>query len=701
MWILFFIAALLVALMLYLPGYALLAHAPLDRITALAFAPIVSIAAYSATAIITTALGISCPAFFILLPTAIISVTVYGTQKWLDLRNRSHMNPRTSDCHEANPSYAPAHAKTSTSSFKERYRWDSKSFGLLALYLGVGIIFVFIYYVLPLNGPGASIQTYDNVFHYNVIQSFDDTQLWNVLFPSAQQGVVPAQASLIYAPAFYPAAWHLICGLIMNILSIPTAVAVNATTLVFIAPVFGWGMLALLRFLFPNKDNVVIAGSLAVYAASAFPWSLIQYWSLYPNAISFLCLPMTIPVAFQLFEPHHSVKQRILYCLLAIIAVFTITVIQPSTIFCALVFAIPYFAHRTYQAACKHWHRKTIGSILSGLTVVAFAGLWVACFHLPFLNSLVSFFWVSISSLPNAVEQAVLFGFYDLAPNPILTVLCVTGILGILLKDRSHSWIIVPYFISILIYSIAASGDDTLFKHLISGFWYTDYHRIAAFCVIFALPLVAYGAGFIAYLLLLPFKTPQSRTQILFNACIAVLMLFVLITPQWPFSPNSFTSMGAMQNAATANFHDDPAPYDLGEMAFVEEAKALIGQDALVINQPYDGSMWAYGLNNLNTYYRERYGYEAINEWPTRNSIIIRNYLANMESNPSVRQAVKETGAQYVLKLDNPKDINPVTALYKDFSNELWEGINNINDSTEGFEVVLAEGDMRLYKIQA
>ena len=34
-----------------------------------------------------------------------------------------------------------------------------------------------------------------------------------------------------------------------------------------------------------------------------------------------------------------------------------------------------------------------------------------------------------------------------------------------------------------------------------------------------------------------------------------------------------------------------------------------------------------------------------------------------------------------------------------DIDNEIWCGIRAINDETPGFEVVLAEGDMRLYRI--
>ena len=39
--------------------------------------------------------------------------------------------------------------------------------------------------------------------------------------------------------------------------------------------------------------------------------------------------------------------------------------------------------------------------------------------------------------------------------------------------------------------------------------------------------------------------------------------------------------------------------------------------------------------------------------------------------------------------------------LKDDIDNELWSGIRAIDDSTPGFETVLSEGDMRLYRITA
>ena len=85
----------------------------------------------------------------------------------------------------------------------------------------------------------------------------------------------------------------------------------------------------------------------------------------------------------------------------------------------------------------------------------------------------------------------------------------------------------------------------------------------------------------------------------------------------------------------------------------------------------------------------------------TAESRIIRNSLRNVADNVYVQNAVRSIGAQYVLQLDQgePGLESPHLFPYED--GEKWRGIDGIRDDTPGFEVVLAEGDMRLYKITA
>ena len=145
---------------------------------------------------------------------------------------------------------------------------------------------------------------------------------------------------------------------------------------------------------------------------------------------------------------------------------------------------------------------------------------------------------------------------------------------------------------------------------------------------------------------------------------------------------------------ATTNDHI----YGADEIAFVESALKTIPEGALVLNSPNDGSVWAYGANDLNTYYRHTRPWSDIEQ-----SALIREHLSEYATNEDVQNAVKYTGAEYVLLLDKnvAYDKGIWLGQYHEKDGDDWVGINSIDDDTPGFEVVLAEGDeMRLYKIQ-
>lgn len=136
--------------------------------------------------------------------------------------------------------------------------------------------------------------------------------------------------------------------------------------------------------------------------------------------------------------------------------------------------------------------------------------------------------------------------------------------------------------------------------------------------------------------------------------------------------------------------------YSEDEKRFVEKVLSIIPKDSLVINQPCDGSVFAYGVNGLNTYFRST----SSDDLP-EDAFNIQKGLAQIAGNSAVQDAVERSGAEYVLLLDQGVPFEEGTWLVQtnDRQFHYWDGINNITDDTPGLEPVLAEGDMRLYKI--
>ena len=136
--------------------------------------------------------------------------------------------------------------------------------------------------------------------------------------------------------------------------------------------------------------------------------------------------------------------------------------------------------------------------------------------------------------------------------------------------------------------------------------------------------------------------------------------------------------------------------YSEDEKRFVEKVLSIIPKDSLVINQPCDGSVFAYGVNGLNTYFRST----SSDDLP-EDAFNIQKGLAQIAGNSAVQDAVERSGAKYVLLLDQGVPFEEGTWLVQtnDRQFHYWDGINNITDDTPVLEPVLAEGDMRLYKI--
>lgn len=108
-----------------------------------------------------------------------------------------------------------------------------------------------------------------------------------------------------------------------------------------------------------------------------------------------------------------------------------------------------------------------------------------------------------------------------------------------------------------------------------------------------------------------------------------------------------------------------------------------------MINNPYDGSLITNATHDMRVYYREKAEYQE-----TSQSKLIRTKLNQISGDREVQEAVRDIGAHYVILLDVD---NPAL---RGNHKEKFPGLQ-ITDNTPGFEVVLAEGPYRLYRITA
>ena len=139
-------------------------------------------------------------------------------------------------------------------------------------------------------------------------------------------------------------------------------------------------------------------------------------------------------------------------------------------------------------------------------------------------------------------------------------------------------------------------------------------------------------------------------------------------------------------------------PLDLEERAFLKKVKGIVGND-VVANVSYDGSAFGYATDDIDVMF-SLFGLD-----PDEDSLLIRRSLNRIATDAEVKEAAKRERVRYVLQLDKgikngsfSKDasINLMT-----YSKTEWNGIMQVDETTPGFELVLSEGNMRLYRITA
>ena len=84
------------------------------------------------------------------------------------------------------------------------------------------------------------------------------------------------------------------------------------------------------------------------------------------------------------------------------------------------------------------------------------------------------------------------------------------------------------------------------------------------------------------------------------------------------------------------------------ELAFLGDVKQIAG-DELIVNNPFDGSVYGYATNDLNLMYRK---FSSFGKGETKASKQIRHKIDRVSYDSGVASVVEQSGAKYLLVLD-------------------------------------------------
>ena len=576
------------------------------------------------------------------------------------------------------------------------------------LYIAAAALVYCYMFVLNADDASSCVQYYDNMHHLGSIQSSLVTGNWSSFdttsYPDQVAGGAAPTSSRF---GFYPSAWHCIASFAASLTACEVEVAENATLAVFCVVVFPSGMYLLLRKLFSDKPLACVAGAVCAVAFAFYPWRFMTFGPLLPNLVSLSLLPSAAAAFLGIFEEGASRKRRGACAALFVVGLGALAFTQPNVVFALGIFLAPYLVLLASRIPLRlNVSAKAAWRVVAALAAAAcIAAVWVACNKAPFMQSVVNFVWDPYVPTSSAIKDVLLTRYLYHPAQIALSLLIFAGVVAAI-ADRRRAWVVAPFAIAACLYVVAASMEGPI-RHLLTGFWYTDPTRIISMVVIFAMPLAALGfSALVEAASALAGRLRRSSRAggtlgARWYACTAgVLAVVVCVWNFWPNyyltgeedSQNAFDVAGLYMREAFNDSYN--AWYDRAEREFVSEAMAIVGTDEVLANIPGDGSAVSYGINGCSVLYR--YYDEAGSESELEASRQIRLHLNEVASSPEVAAAARELNVGYVLKLH----FNGIEGLAHSGA-ENWQGLFAIDDDTPGFEVVLAEGDMRLYRITA
>ena len=680
MWFQFLCASALCLVALFAPGFVALLSAGASFGASLACAPALCVAAYAVLAILYPALGVSasfrslfCPVLALALLISVVCLVARRRRLRLatDLRERAVL-----------------------------------SVGLPMLFAIVGVVVGTVVFVRNLDTAASFYQAFDNVHHLNSIRSF----VYSGNYSSFNSVVYLESAGSLSSPylgspsSFYPSAWHGLVSMVVQALGIPITVGINAVNTMLLCAVFPVGVYELLRVLTGDKKLVLIGAFLSV-AFTASVWDFVTFGPLYPMLLSYALVPSVSACFVRGVGRGISRPRAVASLLVFAVGCVGVALAQPAGIFLMGAFLAPYCVHRAAEVA-REGRGKAFGRAVGCVTALLIVAFWVFCYSLPQFKSTVEFNWPKTSPPFQGLVDVLLLSF---TWHPVQIGLAIFVLVGFVRVAQSKKlrWLDFSYAFVCITYIVNISTEGTL-KHLLGGFWYTDAHRLAANVCIVALPLAVVGAQAVWDWLVRAFdalkeKCESSRRLTARQAAAGSFAVLVALVYCPSFEIRGVTSVDTSFGhyaSMTASENDFEAEHVLStrELEFAQDALSLIPEGSGIINEPNDGSGLLYSLLNANIYYRS-FDLPAL-ENEKEESVAVRQGLDKVAFDSSIQDAVRKTGAKYLLVLDQGKKPDDTPHFWSYFP-EQWKGIEDVDDSTPGFSVVLSRDDMRLYKIDA
>lgn len=694
-WLTFSYAAIVSLAIIYIPGILFIRAFRFSWIASFITAPLISGFWYLVLGVFLdiAKIGISSPMLFLIV--LFIGFGVYvvvSVIKWVRVNKGNRRSGESRSEKTTNDAISIAFVS-------ENLPDTSKSWLLLLAYVILGIIIASYVYLGGIEDPDTFSRWFDSAYHYSCIRSFEERGVFSILNAS----VFPEIES---AGAFYPALWHIYVAVVDSISGLGIPACSNAVIFIGLSFLLPTGLFGLLNWLFRDNYIVIISGCVMPLAFVGYPWGNLIYGQLtsnyFANTLIFASFLLFMIFLKSLFEK----RSRLLCVSLFSMSIVSLAGTQPNAVFTVGILCLLYIIriYAEWVFSNEWFKRKKIWAFSGCVTIfVVGCGVWALCFQVPLIEHIALANDNITYEFPDSLLKGCVLAFAPrIQPQYVLAALCWIGFFTALFT-KGRRWLCAAYIAGFVIYIISSSTTGSL-PHYISGFWYNDVFRTSAIVCLFAMPLAAYGMAIVAKLILFIVNkiikrenvTYKIQTIICFVLCLIFLPVnFLLATPNVFAGDNSENAFDVVKKYLH-DFYSWDTNYIISKQQyeFLQEAKEVVAEDpGLIMNMPFDGSGWMYGADGLNVMYRTAWG-------PTGSlldSEILRNRIDDYAESEEVQSAIEDSDVKYILRLVSSDNGKPIVKTFYD--SDEWKGYDSLDDDTLGFEVVLSEGNMRLYKV--
>lgn len=493
-------------------------------------------------------------------------------------------------------------------------------------------------------GPENFSQTYDNVFHLNAIRFILETG-------SGSSLTLGGMYSNGARPATYPAAWHDLVSLVVQVTGSSLPEAINAVTLVVGALVWPIGAIFFAtRLLGMRPVPVLFAGALSA-TFGAFPYLMTDFGVLYPFFMSIALLPAGLAlVAMSTGVGVRGGTPRWMSMALLVAVVPSIALAHPSTLLVLLLLAIPILvvALVRYRRRVKAIGRAAevrywLGVVLMLAYVVVGVVIWKRA--RPSANG----WWPPIETIPQAVGKVIAAGFSFQGPTWVVFLLTLVAI-GLIMRRQVALWLVGMYVIAAGLYVVVAAAPVGRFRDFITGVWYNDPFRLAGQLPVIIVVLATVSATWLYTLTLDRVAARRPAFDKLRNTPgagpAAAATAFVVATAMAVAGQYSSVNYEVVRGQSTYSLHENSIVVSTDELALMERLDDEIPEGDSIIGNPFTGTALAYAFSG-----RRMLTPHVGGTIPADIKYVMDN-LDDVEDDPKVCDIVRDLRAYWILDFE-------------------------------------------------